>query len=64
MLDALFALINAKAGIGHMSGILSLMEDLIEKFSSEYMVDGNSRDAAIDAAIAILQAHKSTSQKK
>jgi len=64
MLDALFALINAKAGIGHLADILKSVEELLSYFSSEYMVDGNAKDAAIDSVIAILQSHKSNSSKK
>lgn len=64
MLDALFALINAKAGVGHMADILNTIEQLVGYCSTDYVADGNAKDAAIDSIVQVLQSHKSTALKK
>ena len=58
MFDTIFNAIKAELGIGHLSDIVSSFSSLVSLFGSEYMKDGNARDAAIDALCQILQQHK------
>ncbi len=44
--------------IGHFNEVVTYISYLLDKFDEDYSKDSISRDAAIDAIIEILQAHK------
>jgi hypothetical protein len=57
MFNALFAIFKH---IIPMNTTTSALEDIISILESQYVKDGNAKDAAIDAIIQILEAHKTT----
>lgn len=63
MLDTLFNLIKTELASGQMSDILGHVEAIVDSFSANFLKDGNTKDAAIDCIIQLLQAHKSTAPK-
>ncbi len=59
MLVQLIDLLKEGVGIGHIGSILNTVDDLIGLFTSDYVKDGNSKDAMIDAIIELLKINKS-----
>lgn len=60
MFNKLFDLFQKSHALSHMSTICYKIESIIDLFEEEYMKDKNTKDAAIDALIEILQKHKSS----
>lgn len=58
MFNALFALIKKEFALNTLTTICSNVDSIINSFDAAYLVDGNTKDAAIDTVIAILQQHK------
>lgn len=56
MFNKLFAAFGHYAPFGH---AVELLNNLLDHFECDYIKDKNSKDAAIDAVIEILQQHKS-----
>lgn len=57
MFDKLFSALN---GFSHFKTTLQHIENLLDILDENYLKDGgNSKNAAIDSVIEILQAHKS-----
>lgn len=63
MFNSLFSVIHPLEGLAHYSTIISCIDDLMGKLSSHYLVDKNAKNAAIDAIVEILQAHKDKPQE-
>lgn len=61
MFNALFSIFNH---IVPMNATTQGIENILEILESQYVKDGNAKDAAIDAIIQILEAHKTTSKSK
>ena len=57
MFNKLFA---ACGNLFHFNGSVSLLANIVDHLESDYIKDGNARDAAIDAMCDILQSHKTT----
>ena len=57
MFNKLFA---SMKNITTFSAFVSELDDVLSRFTENYLKDGDSKDAAIDAVIEILQAHKTT----
>ena len=55
MLDKLFAQCQS---LTHFSRLISNLEDVTSMLSADYLKDKDMKNAAIDAIIEILQAHK------
>ncbi len=51
-------LFNFCMSIGHFNEVVNNISFLLQKFDEDYTKDANARDAAIDALVEILQAHK------
>jgi hypothetical protein len=51
-------------GMSHFRETIVHVDNLLEMFNAEYTKDGNAKDAAIDSVVEILQAHKTTAEKK
>ena len=58
MLDELKELFKEGLGYIHVAGILQQVANLVNIVQAQYMKDGDSKNAAIDAICAILQSHK------
>lgn len=56
-------LFKSSLGIRHFKRIVDDLYSLITSFDLNYEADENAKDAAIDATIEILQAHKTTATK-
>lgn len=59
MFNALFA---ACKHITHFRSVINVLEQFVTLTGEDYIKDSNAADAMIDAAIQILQAHKSGGQ--
>ena len=61
MLDTLLSLVKS-AGIAqpflHVGNILANLENLVKVIGPDYLKDKDAKNAAIDALISLLQAHK------
>ncbi len=58
MLDKILTCFKTEFGSGHFSSMITSLEDLIAHFESDFVVDGNARNAAIDTLIQFLQSQK------
>lgn len=60
MLNALFLAFKQEFGLANVASITSYMSYVIALLESEYVKDGNAKNAAIDALCQLLQVHKTT----
>lgn len=58
MLQIIMDAIKGELGFLHFSNITGGLASLINLIGTDYMKDGNARNAAIDAICQILQSHK------
>jgi hypothetical protein len=57
MFNKLFA---ACVNLFHFNHSIDLLANIIDHLESDYIKDGNAKDASIDAMCDILQSHKTT----
>lgn len=61
MLDSLLLLVK-NAGVNqpflHVGNILATVENLAKMIGTEFLQNGDAKNAAIDSLIALLQSHK------
>lgn len=62
MLDKLFNMLKTDFTLSHMASVLSQVENLISMFEANNLKDGNTKDAAIDTLVELMQSQKSTSK--
>ena len=60
MFNKLFQAIKVGLGLSHYSTIINLLAEMMSLVEEEYVKDKDAKNAAIDALIEILQAHKNT----
>lgn len=58
MLEKLRAFFVSGSTLSGVAGVMTSMAGLLAHFEADYAKDGNSRDAAIDVLIEILQSEK------
>jgi|HubBroStandDraft_2_1064218.scaffolds.fasta_scaffold00031_50 hypothetical protein len=58
MFDTIFKLFNKEKSFEGIRRAAGLVEDLVELFEEEYLKDKNTKNAAIDAVIQMLEEHK------
>lgn len=58
MLDTLFNLFKQEVSLSNIESLVSDLESIIALFNEEYLKDKNTRNAAIDCVIQILEKHK------
>lgn len=58
MFNTLFALFQKGLALVHLSTISGHLNSILSLFENEYLVTKDAKNAAIDAVIAILEAHK------
>lgn len=63
MLDKLFLLMQKDEALTAVKDIIINLEDIVEKFTDSYLKDKDTKNAAIDAVIAILETHKDSERK-
>lgn len=58
MFNTLFSLFKKGVALTHINTVSGNLDNIVSLFESEYMVDKDAKNAAIDSVIAILEAHK------
>lgn len=58
MLDKISSLFKAEFQMGHMAALMNHMANVVNIFRIDFMKDGDSKNAAIDALCELLQQQK------
>lgn len=58
MLDKISTLFKKEYQLGHMAALMNHVANMVGIFRSDFMKDGDAKNAAIDALCELLQQHK------